>query len=110
MNYMNGTRSFAPAAAMQGQTGMSPAPTSDAAQILQVLDQASFAMDDVLLYLDTHPNDGEALAYYQYVRSLRSQAMNAYADQYGPLMKDQEQSAVSWTWISGPWPWEGGSN
>lgn len=76
----------------------------------QRLCQASFAMDDVLLYLDTHPTDTEALAYYQYVKSLRSQAMNAYTDQYGPLMKDQERSTTDWTWISGPWPWEGGRN
>ena len=54
MNYMNGTPGFA---AGQRQTAVTPAPVSDAAQILQVLDQASFAMDDVLLYLDTHPTD-----------------------------------------------------
>ena len=86
------------------------APTSDAAQILQALDQASFALDDVILFLDTHPNDTEALAYYQYVRSLRAQAMNAYTDQYGPLMKDQENSTTDWTWVNDPWPWEGGMN
>ena len=107
MNYMNGTPGFA---AGQRQTAVTPAPVSDAAQILQVLDQASFAMDDVLLYLDTHPTDTEAQAYYQYVKSLRSQAMNGYTDQYGPLMKDEERSTTDWTWISGPWPWEGGRN
>ena len=84
-------------------------PASDAAQILQALDQASFALDDVTLYLDTHPMDRDALNYYQYVRSLRNQAMNAYTDQYGPLMKDQENSTTSWTWVKGPWPWEGGN-
>lgn len=111
MNYMNMPRSFSPmAAAVQGQNGTASMPVSDAAQILQVLDQASFAVDDVLLYLDTHPNDTEALAYYQYVKSLRDQVMNAYTDQYGPLMKDQERSTTSWTWVNGPWPWEGGRN
>ena len=60
--------------------------------------------------LDTHPTDTEALAYYQYVNSLRSQAMNAYMDQYGPLTKDQERSTTDWTWVKGPWPWEGGMN
>ena len=54
--------------------------------------------------------DRDALNYYQYVKSLRNQAMNAYIDQYGPLMKDQENSTTSWTWVKGPWPWEGGND
>ena len=33
-------------------------------QLLNMIDQASFAMDDVLLYLDTHPCDRQAFAYY----------------------------------------------
>ena len=103
MNYMNRNM-----AAM----GISAngAPVSDTSQILQALDQSSFALDDVTLYLDTHPMDRDALNYYQYVKSLRNQAMNAYMDQYGPLMKDQENSTTSWTWVKGPWPWEGGND
>lgn len=88
----------------------SPDSRPEAAGIMQTLDQASFALDDIVLYLDTHPTDLEALSYYQYVKSLRSQAMNAYTDQYGPLQNDQERSASDWTWIRGPWPWEGGMN
>lgn len=84
--------------------------SSEAARIMQVLNQASFALDDVVLYLNTHPADPDALSYYQYVKNLRSQAMNAYTDQYGPLRNDQERSTTNWTWISGPWPWEGGMN
>ena len=104
MNYMNGTPGFA---AGQRQTAVTPAPVSDAAQILQVLDQASFAMDDVLLYLDTHPEDQEALSYYHYVVGLRDEAMDAWQRQYGPLMVDAVQSTDRWTWITEKWPWEG---
>ena len=32
--------------------------------IMKQLNEGSFAMDDVLLYLDTHPNDRDALNYY----------------------------------------------
>lgn len=46
--------------------------------LLQAVYEASFAMDDVILYLDTHPSDQDALNYYQYVSDLRKQAMDAY--------------------------------
>ncbi len=92
------------------QTFSSGSENSEAARIMQVLNQASFALDDIVLYLDTHPADPDALAYYQYVKNLRSQAMNAYTDQYGPLLNDQVNSGTEWTWANGPWPWEGGMN
>ena len=36
-------------------------PVYDQHQLLSMIDQASFAMDDVLLYRDTHPCDRAAL-------------------------------------------------
>ena len=57
--------------------------------------QASFAMDDVLLYLDTHPEDQEALSYYHYVTGLRNEAVDAWQRQYGPLMVDAVQSRTA---------------
>lgn len=77
-------------------------------QLLNVIDQASFALDDVLLFLDTHPCDQAALTYYQYVKDLRKQAMDSYASQYGPLLKDQVKPGNYWSWLTEKWPWEGG--
>ena len=53
-------------------------PVSDSNQLLSVINQASFAMDDVLLFLDTHPCDQAALNYYQYVSKIRQDAKEAY--------------------------------
>lgn len=78
--------------------------------LLRKIYEVSFAMDDVLLYLDTHPNDVDALNYYQYVVSLRKEAMAAYEAQCGPLMVDQVTSTSYWTWVDDKWPWEGGAN
>ena len=77
-------------------------------QLRLLIDQVSFAMDDVVLYLDTHPCDQQALDYYQYVRGLRKEAMEAYAAQCGPLTKDQINEGNYWNWVNDPWPWEGG--
>lgn len=85
-------------------------PDTSYEQLMQVLDQASFALDDVLLFLDTHPCDPSALAYYQYVKDLRRQAMDSFNAQYGPLMKDQVNPGNYWTWLTENWPWEGGMN
>lgn len=79
-------------------------------QLLQTIYQASFAMDDVILYLDTHPCDQEALTYYHYVTNLRKETMAAYEAQCGPLMLDQVTSCDYWTWVNDKWPWEGGCN
>lgn len=82
-------------------------PVYDQNQLLSIIDQASFAMDDVLLYLDTHPCDKAALNYYQYVRDLRQNAKNNYEANFGPLTVDQVRSDQYWTWVQGRWPWEG---
>lgn len=75
--------------------------------LLRRVYEASFAMDDIILYLDTHPDDQEALNYYYYVTGLRKQAMEAYEAQCGPLMLDEVRSENYWTWVNNPWPWEG---
>lgn len=77
-------------------------------QLLTLIYQASFAMDDVILFLDTHPCDANALNYYHYVVNLRKEAMKAYESQCGPLMIDQVESCNYWNWVDNKWPWEGG--
>lgn len=77
--------------------------------LLQVY-EASFAVDDVVLYLDTHPCDQNALAYFQEADAKRQEAMAAYSAKYGPLMIDEVGCTDQWTWQQGPWPWEGGCN
>lgn len=81
----------------------------DCRQLMNMINQASFAMDDVLLYLDTHPCDQAALNYYHYVTNLRKNAMAAYQADCGPLMAEHVDSDNYWTWVTGKWPWEGGS-
>lgn len=75
--------------------------------LLKRVYEVSFAMDDVVLYLDTHPEDREALNFYHYVSNLRRQAVEAYEAQCGPLMFDQVQDENYWSWVNDPWPWEG---
>ncbi len=74
---------------------------------MQFINEVSFALDDVSLYLDTHPDDKEALEYYHKYKSQRKQAISEYEKCYGPITRYNVESTDKWTWICEPWPWEG---
>ncbi|NBH73038.1 spore coat protein CotJB [Clostridiaceae bacterium] len=75
--------------------------------LLQKVYETGFALDEVNLYLDTHPADSQAMEYYQYIQKANQDAVAAYEQSYGPLMANQVD-ANTWNWINSPWPWEGG--
>ena len=77
-------------------------------QMLHQISVMSFAAYDMLLYLDTHPDDGKALSFYQEQCSIRKQLLDDYARQFGPLTMDHacNSPSDSWDWVMQPWPWE----
>lgn len=79
----------------------------NARALMKQINEASFAMDDIALYLDTHPDDKNALSYYHQVKAVREKAMRAYEASFGPLLIDSVDSAEYWTWSTDRWPWEG---
>lgn len=87
---------------MNGQQQMSQG------QLLNWINMVSFAVYDTALFLDTHPCDKEALAYYNNCSRLRNQALHEYARLYGPLTLDYAADCDNeWKWVQTPWPWEG---
>ncbi len=82
--------------------------TAECNRLLDQVYETGFAVDDVLLYLDTHPCDSAALAYYQQAMARYSDAVQAYETQCGPLFMTSVMNSGYWTWINDPWPWEGG--
>lgn len=76
--------------------------------LLREIDKVSFAVDDILLYLDTHPCDEKALDYYKEHVARRRQLMQEYAQAYGPLTIDDGEASCeqSWKWAQQPFPWE----
>lgn len=67
----------------------------------------SFAMDDTRLFLDTHPGNKEALAFYKETAKARKQAVAEYNDCFGPLNWYDTFDGMEWKWVDAPWPWEG---
>lgn len=77
-------------------------------ELMQRINQYSFAVNDATLFLDTHPYDTEAMNYFQKYRALRLEAIQEYAKYYAPLLVDYAVSdKAPWSWANEPWPWEG---
>lgn len=78
-------------------------------QLLRWIDRVSFAMLDMVLYLDTHPEDVEGIKYFNHYMEQRQAAMRAYAESYGPLSLSTAKPVDYWDWSDAPLPWEGGN-
>ena len=66
-----------------------------------------FCAVDMMLYLDTHPDDEEALNYFNQCNTLYNAAKQSYQEQFGLLNAFSEQERFSWDWNTAPMPWEG---
>lgn len=74
--------------------------------LLKRLQICDFTLTEVALYLDTHPRDKEALAYYHKYLALQKEAKEEYVRKYGPIVHSDQQSESKWEWVNDPWPWE----
>ncbi len=75
-------------------------------QLLHFITEVSFALDDIALYLDTHPKCQQGLACYENYKSMRTQAVKDYTTLYGPLNRYQVNDCNYFDWVNKPWPWE----
>ena len=74
--------------------------------LLKAIKKYDFALKELNLYLDTHPNCRRALAMLRKYSELRSKAAAEYSARFGPIVPEQSDSDQHWTWIDDPWPWE----
>lgn len=69
-----------------------------------------FALDEIRIYLDTHPYCKDGLEYYHKYKNIQEKAIAEYNRLYGPITSDQVESKEKWTWTDGPFPWERSAN
>ena len=74
-------------------------------ELLHKIQQISFTVDDTVLFLDTHPSDRQALAYYYKQLALLDELERQYVEQFGPLSDRQAAGQTKWTWPDTPAPW-----
>ena len=75
--------------------------------LLYQIMQYKFALVELNLYLDTNPNDTNAIELYNQYLNMEKQSCNQYESMYGPLTLDSNYlNKDNWTWKNSPWPWE----
>lgn len=79
-------------------------------ELLEFIDQVTFMLDDLTLYLDTHPHCKKGLEAYNNYKALRHDAKKEYEEKFGPLDRYHVNNDNCFDWIDSPWPWEGVCN
>lgn len=96
---------------------------ADRCNLLQQISEISFTVNDLNLYLDTHPLDENALDAFKQAMEQRKQLLQTYAENFEPLTincvcpdtNNKSQTKTKYpgqrhfTWSDGPLPWEGGT-
>ena len=86
---------------------MSGFESRDRVRLLREIQELEFAAIDWNLFLDTHPDNREALEAYNTTVARLREKKKEYEAAYGPLVHfGLSESAYPWRWIEGPWPWE----
>ena len=76
---------------------------------LTELQTMAFVVQELALYLDTHPEDLDAVQMYTQYQRLYNEGRDAYEKMCGPL-NHMSVSEGRYRWLEEPWPWEYAKN
>ncbi len=89
-----------------------PAEADREAKMIE-LSKISFAINDLTLYLDTHPDCKEGLTLFKELLNKRLDLLAEFAGKFYPLtqisMITGKPDSCCYDWGEGPMPWEGGN-
>ncbi len=78
-------------------------------QLFLNMAENEFAAHDLNIYLDLHPQDGNALDLFNQYRVKANQAMMEYESKYGPLTTNSNELTESpFLWSTQAFPWTTG--
>ena len=69
-----------------------------------------FAIDELGLYLTTHPTDQEVLKLYWSYIEIAKEGREKYQKMYGPLLQTDITEGDGFAWLNDPWPWDQGGS
>ncbi|MDY3846358.1 MAG: spore coat protein CotJB [Eubacteriales bacterium] len=72
------------------------------------IQKLSFVLLETNLYLDSHPDNREALEYYNRMRERLENMSAEYQRRYGMLTVANAGGGEikDWNWVTTPWPWQ----
>lgn len=80
-------------------------------ELLKCLTVLDFMAVDLQLYLNTHPDDADALQKYNSTIKEADMLRSQYEKEYGPLFSFRSYNHGSrFNWVDDPWPWERSAN
>ena len=79
----------------------------DRTRMLNDIGIVDFTLVELMLYLDTHQEDAEAIEYFNYYSRVKTKMMQEYSTTFEPLTKEYAAVNNKWKWNCGPLPWEG---
>lgn len=81
-------------------------PKTEREALLERIYSLCFAINDLNLYLDTHPQDEAAYNLFKKYSLMYEKCQHEYESKYQVLELDHDTFGT-YTWIQNPWPWEG---
>lgn len=75
-------------------------------ELLKKLSAYAFAAYDWNLYLDTHPDETQAIAMFKKMSDKANELKDEFQVKYGPLTAAANTDENQWSWLNDPWPWE----
>lgn len=81
---------------------------SEQQKMLCEIGMIDFVIVEMTEYLDTHPNDKEAIDYVSHYICMKNTMMQDYAEKYEPLsIATANTSKKTWSWATQDPPWKG---
>ncbi|MBQ1820566.1 MAG: spore coat protein CotJB [Clostridia bacterium] len=74
--------------------------------LLAKIGEVRFALVELQLYLDTHPEDLEAQNDFNSYANALEQLCAEYTETYGPLENYGNSPHVAGSWVYQKWPWQ----
>ena len=76
--------------------------------MLKKIHALDFAIHELVLFLDTHPQNRQAMQMLHEFRHRRKEAIAAYEARFGKYVVTtcDVEPTDCWKWLDSPWPWE----
>ena len=72
--------------------------------MLRRIMETDFFLQDLKLYLDTHPCDDHALCLYRQTAEQLKKQRTYFSEKVFPLTADMAGMSDTWNWFEGTWP------